>query len=206
MLQPVGSLPPAVYWRRRILIIGTPLALILLTLYVGFGGGGKSNGESPKPTPHTSVPGTSTPGTSSGQGSSTSGQAGSKACALSALSVTAETAAKSFKVGQTAALYLVVANTGKSACTRDLSDSQIELIVYTGDVRVWGSRDCVTQPGTSVQSLAPNRPIRLEIQWSGKTSKPGCGGTRLQVQPGTYRLVAALSGKKSTAVTFTVTA
>jgi len=44
-LRPVGSEPPAVYWRRRILVFGIPLVLIGFTAYACSGsGGGGGNG------------------------------------------------------------------------------------------------------------------------------------------------------------------
>jgi hypothetical protein len=43
-LRPVGSEPPAVYWRRRILVIGIPLVLIGFTAYACSGSGGGGNG------------------------------------------------------------------------------------------------------------------------------------------------------------------
>ena len=44
-LRPVGSEPPAVYWRRRILVLGIPLVLIGFTAYACSGsGGGGGNG------------------------------------------------------------------------------------------------------------------------------------------------------------------
>lgn len=206
MFQPVGSLPPSIYWRRRLFVLGVPAILLLLTVYVVFfSGGGKSHSGASTPPGSTSHSvSSSTQHLPSTKSSATTSTTGSAACALSALQVQAATGKSSYKVGQQAALFLVVTNVGPHACNQDLADKQVELTVYTGDVRVWGSHDCQVQPGTSVQKLARNKPVRLEVAWSSKTSKPGCGGTRLQVQAGTYQLYATLAGKKSPPVTFTV--
>ncbi|MGI8881954.1 MAG: hypothetical protein ACR2KJ_15890 [Jatrophihabitans sp.] len=208
MFQPVGSLPPNIYWRRRLFVLGVPAILLVLTLYVVFfsGSGKTDSGASTPPGSKSSSVKTSTQQSSSSQSSSSSSAStGSVTCAPAALQVRAATGAPSYKVGQQAALFLVVTNVGTKACNQDLADKQVELTVFTGDVRVWGSHDCQVQPGTSVQKLARNKPVRLEVAWSSKTSKPGCGGTRLQVQAGTYQLFATLAGKKSPPVTFTVT-
>ena len=204
MLQPVGSLPPATYWRRRVAVAALVIALAVLTWYVVFGGPGKSDGNaaptsrsSSSSSAHSSSPTTVTKTTAKPP------PPGAR-CSASALTVAAATGKPAYKVGEETALYLVVTNTGKSACIQDLADARVELTVFTGDVRVWGSHDCQMQPGSAPQRLAPNKPVRVEVIWTGKTSQPGCGGTRLQVQPGTYRLYAALNGAGSAPVTFTV--
>jgi hypothetical protein len=205
MLQPVGSLPPATYWRRRLAVAGLLVGLVALTWYVLFGGSGKSDGTA-APTSHSSASSSSHSSPPSTTVTSTTAKPpplGAR-CTASALTVAAATGKPAYRVGQEAALYLVVTNTGNSPCVQDLADQQVELTVFTGDVRVWGSHDCQVQPGTAPQRLAPNKPVRVELIWTGKTSQPGCGGTRLQVQPGTYRLYAALNGTRSAPVTFIV--
>lgn len=207
MFQPVGSLPPNIYWRRRLFVLGVPAILLVLTLYVVFSGGGKtdSGASTPPGSKSNSVKPSTQQSSSSQSSSSSSASTGTGTCAQSALQVRAATGNPSYKVGQQAALFLVVTNVGVKACNQDLADKQVELTVFTGDVRVWGSHDCQVQPGTSVQKLDRTKPVRLEVAWSSKTSKPGCGGTRLQVQAGTYQLFATLAGIKSPPVTFTVT-
>jgi hypothetical protein len=56
-LQPVGPEPPAVYWRRRILVFGIPLVLIAFTAYAcsASGGGGGKSGASANPTGSSSI-------------------------------------------------------------------------------------------------------------------------------------------------------
>jgi len=44
-LRPVGPQPPAVYWRRRILVLGIPLVLIGFTAYACSGSGGGNGGK-----------------------------------------------------------------------------------------------------------------------------------------------------------------
>ena len=208
MLQPVGSLPPATYWRRRLVVAVILLGLILLTWYVVFGGPGKSDGNA-EPASHSSSSRSSSssspPSPTVTRTTTAKPPPPGARCAASALDVAAATGKSAYKVGQQVALYLVVTNTGRSACVQDLADKQVDLTVFTGDVRVWGSHDCQVQPGTAPQRLGVKKPVRVEVIWTGKTSQPGCGGTRLQVQPGTYRLYAALNGVSSAPVIFTVT-
>ena len=99
-LRPVGSEPPAVYWRRRILVFGIPLVLVAFTAYAcsGSGGGGgngaKANASAtptsssaiitPGPVPTSSLPpinsypvtgptGSGTAGSTAGAGGGVSG-------------------------------------------------------------------------------------------------------------------------------------
>ncbi|MEO9140477.1 MAG: hypothetical protein ABI345_15615 [Jatrophihabitans sp.] len=95
-------------------------------------------------------------------------------------------------------------NDGKQPCVQDLADSTVELKVYNGESRVWGSHDCEIQPGTADRTLAVGQTVRVSIKWSGLTSQPGCTGTRQRVGAGTYTLYATLSGKTGKATQFSI--
>jgi hypothetical protein len=128
-----------------------------------------------------------------------------KACAASDLKIASATDAASYPVGARPKLALVVTNTGALPCVQDLADPQIELRVFSGSARVWGSHDCAVQPGTSLQTLPVGQPIRREIEWSGLSSQPGCAGTRTRVSAGSYQLVPLLSGTQGTQAKFSFT-
>jgi len=97
-----------------------------------------------------------------------------------------------------------VVNTGTTPCVQDLADKQVQLKVYNGESRVWGSHDCKTEPGKDPRTLAPNTPVRVAITWSGLSSQPGCAGTRQRVGAGTYTLYATLAGKTGKAASFSI--
>jgi hypothetical protein len=101
-------------------------------------------------------------------------------------------------------VLLQVTNTGSAPCVQNLADSQVELRVYNGESRVWGSHDCTVQPGVSDRTLAVGQPVRVSVVWSGLSSQPKCAGTRQRVGAGTYTLYALLSGKEGTAIQFSV--
>jgi hypothetical protein len=109
-----------------------------------------------------------------------------------------------YHVGDQPVLELQVVNPGPKPCVQDLADKQIELRVYNGESRVWGSHDCQIQPGTNLRTLAVNQPVRVAITWSGLTSQPSCAGTRQRVGAGNYTLYAVLAGKTGKAATFTI--
>ncbi len=139
---------------------------------------------------------------SSASGSNT---ATTQGCDESHLRVKAFTSSASFPARSSPTLYLQVTNTSNHACRQDLADKQIVLTVRSGTARIWGSHDCKVISGTDKVTLAPRTPVRRGIVWSGRTSEPGCAGTRIYVAPGKYELYATLSGRRSGATAFTVT-
>ncbi|MDP9092837.1 MAG: hypothetical protein M3N95_07835 [Actinomycetota bacterium] len=232
MLHPVGSLPASVYWRRRFLLFGVVAALVLLSAWVLSPSGGPrpaagaiaTTGSSPSnaalstpsPTPAPTTPGstaanahlparsTST-STATPAGTSTiKTTAASPACAASALQVAAVVAQPRYNVGDQPQLLLQVTNTGPTACVQDLADRRVELRVYNGESRVWGSHDCEIQPGTAERTLNPGQVVRVSIVWSGLSSQPQCAGTRQRVGAGTYTLYALLGGRTGTAAQFLI--
>jgi hypothetical protein len=211
MFHPVGDLAPSVYWRRRLLILAA-LALAVLSVYalLTSGGGGKPTADGGTPTPGTSSssssPRTSRSDTSSASVSEAASTATApKKCVASQLNVAAGTDAASYPVGAKPKVALLVTNEGPRPCVADLADKQIELRVYSGSARVWGSHDCVVQPGSSPQTLPVGQPIRRDIEWSGLSSQPGCASVRQRVPAGRYTLVALLGGKQGAPATFTFT-
>jgi|tagenome__1003787_1003787.scaffolds.fasta_scaffold20244290_1 hypothetical protein len=220
MFHPVGSQPPSVYWRRRLVVLGTVvvlLVLIAMTLKVISSGtddpagaqgtpqssAAKTSGA--KSLPHSSPAKRTSSSRSTARSSrSSSTAAAPPSCASKQLAVSAVTGKSGYQVGDHPVLQLQVMNTGKVPCVQDLADKQVELKVYNGESRVWGSHDCKVQPGTAPRTLGPNTPVRVAITWSGLSSRPGCAGTRQRVGAGTYTLYAALSGKTGRATQFTM--
>jgi hypothetical protein len=125
-------------------------------------------------------------------------------CAASQLRVAALSAQERYGAGTSPVLGMQIVNAGTKPCVQDLGDGQVLLQVYNGQARVWGSHDCGVQPGSNPQTLAPGRPVRVEITWSGLSSQPHCAGTRQRVGAGSYTLYVALSGRTGTAATFAI--
>ncbi|MCW2528804.1 MAG: hypothetical protein JWM76_3664 [Pseudonocardiales bacterium] len=219
MLHPVGKLPPAIYWRRRLIFVLIPAFLILILIIYLFSGDGGST----KPTASSTSSGASSTGsaspkslaasptssaTSSAATSAASGAsaAGTRVCTADDLKVEAATGKPSYVVKSQPDLYLVVTNVSATPCQQDLADSQIVLVITTGDVRIWGSHDCQIQPGIDSVTLTPNVAVRRGIVWLGQTSAPSCPDNRLVAQAGNYNLTATLAGKASAPVAFALTA
>jgi hypothetical protein len=231
MLHPVGSQPPAVYWRRRLVVLAALVLLLVLliltakTVLSGDGGpaAAATGGTHTSQPPTTPAPaGSSTPagsqpvdaqsstgstgstGSATGTASGASSSAAPAACTPAQLAVTAVVGKPRYAVGDQPVLTLQVTNTGAAACVQNVADSQIVLRVYNGASRVWGSHDCQVQPGTDERTLEPGKPAGFSVVWSGLTSQPKCAGTRQRVGAGTYTLYAALSGHDGKATQFVI--
>lgn len=177
----------------------------------GSTGGAGAAGPSVSITPTTSpsAPLSSAPVLASGGasvGASTSTSAAAVGCLTTQLAIKAAAKAPKYKIGQQPVLILQVTNKGPGNCVQDLADSQIELRVYNGAARVWGSHDCQIVPGTAVQTLVAGSTVGVQETWSGLSSQPGCAGTRQRVGAGTYTVYALLSGTQGTPGQFSITA
>ncbi|MDT4960215.1 MAG: hypothetical protein QOD31_4014 [Pseudonocardiales bacterium] len=213
MLHPIGTRPPAVYWRRRLALFIALLVLVVLTAWVLRPGGDKKQAAadtSPHSTPHSTSHAAPTSAHPTSKHASTSAKASSTRspvaapCQAGALKVAAVVDKPSYRVGEQPMVLLQVTNTGSAPCVQNLADSQVELRVYNGESRVWGSHDCTVQAGVSDRTLAVGQPVRVSVVWSGLSSQPKCAGTRQRVGAGTYTLYALLSGKEGTAIQFSV--
>ncbi|MDT4912491.1 MAG: hypothetical protein QOC66_1619 [Pseudonocardiales bacterium] len=219
MFHPVGSQPPSVYWRRRLMVLGSialVIVLIALTVKTMRSGGDAAAGGGASTTPNTRIETSTSPvtrssaSTTTGSGPSSSTTAGGSSstapdpCAAKDLSIAAVVGKPSYQVGDQPLLELQVTNVGSRPCVQDLADKAVELRVYNGESRVWGSHDCQIQPGTDNKMLAVRRPVQVAVTWSGLTSQPKCAGTRQRVGAGTYTLYAVLSGKTGKAKQFTI--
>ncbi|SDI95440.1 hypothetical protein SAMN05444157_0970 [Frankineae bacterium MT45] len=209
MFHPVGSRPPTTYWRRRLILLSI-VVLAVVTVYVLFslGSSDSSSNASKSSSPGAATTSTVNSTTASEPSGTPNTSPSPKAvasvgpCPQSALTIRAGTSAPSYPVSAQPVLYMQVTNIGAVPCAKDLSDTQIELVVYNGASRVWGSHDCQIIPGTSIQTLAVNMPIARSITWTGLSSQPGCVGVRQHVAAGTYTLRASLGGVQGTPATF----
>ncbi|HSY15627.1 MAG TPA: hypothetical protein VK816_06540 [Jatrophihabitantaceae bacterium] len=228
MLHPIGSLPPGVYWRRRVLIAVVAVAavvLVVLTFHamtsratgVQAGGAGPTGGPSLSPavasSARTSTAPTTTPVTATTSPTATAsvtpttpttGSAMPPNCTPGHLKIAAATGAPTYKIGDEPVVEIQVTNTGTVPCVEDLADPKIELRVYNGAARVWGSHDCQVVPGTDLETLPVGQTIGKTVQWSGLTSQPACAGVRQRVGAGKYTLYALLNGVQGSTAVFTI--
>ena len=89
---------------------------------------------------------------------------------------------------------LDVVSTAVRACMFDVSPGNIQLIIKSGDHRVWGSADCQASTRPHTTRLVRGVPAVIQISWNRKVSAPRCHLPRKWARPGTYTATAR-SGK-----------
>lgn len=213
--QPVGPHEPATYWRRRAAVaLAGLLALLLLTLPLG--GGGEPDrlaGTTATATPTASS--TSTPAasptadptpdpTADPTATPTPDPTGGELCPDTALQVLAGADADSYPAGGTARLELTVRNTGTVPCRRALGQGAVELVVTSGDDRVWSSDDCAPGGPQDEVVLPPGGTSSARASWATVRSAPSCPGGQPAAAPGTYRVSGRVGELRVPGDAFTV--
>ena len=218
MLHPVGPLPAAVYWRRRLLVLGLLAALLGGGSWVGsalLGGAGTpaeaAGVQRPAGGPPAldqvvpslaavQLPGTAPPTASPSASPSVSPAAASPTaagpCTDDMIGLEVRPGSTSAAAGAAVTVELVVTNTSPAACTRPLDPQLQEVVLLDGSgARLWGSSDCQPATGSDTRTLAPGQAVAFPVQWTGRTSQPGCTGAPTTPAPGDYVLRGRLDTK-----------
>jgi hypothetical protein len=184
--NPVGPLPPQVYWRRRIVVGIVALAVIVIIVLIIVRPGATEPADQPTPEPTTSA--SSEPGASGGEAAD--GEI--EACTASQVTVTPVTDASSYPAEQQPLLSLTLLNTGTTACTIEAGSDVQNYVITSGSDRIWASTDC-QEPGVAAEvTLEPGEPLSTTpFAWSRtRSSADDCAADRDPVIAGgaTYRL------------------
>lgn len=229
----VGPLPPAVYWRRRAILLGAVLVALFLVAQACMSAAASpedGNAENPPspvaagtPTatapstaaprsdPPSSAPASSAPASSAPAGSAPPSTvlAGPEVCTDEEMLITAETEDKSFASGTSVQFTIRIENDSDRSCRRDIGGDHRELYLRkgTGATKLWSSRDCAGPSGSEVQELAPGFETSHFIVWHGESSDSCADGAPAgePVAPGDYQLTARLGTAYGKPVPVTVT-
>ena len=205
MLHPVGPLPAAVYWRRRVLVL-----TLLVGLLAGCGWLGvqliahhrpattmtpvaATSSQTAEETPALeqvvpALAGVVTPASATTPAPTTASAVPGGPCsdAMLRLEVRAPTSASA--AGRPT-FDLVVTNASSVPCVRAVDKRLQELVMFdTAGNRVWGSNDCSPESSPDQRTLAPGEELRFPVLWSGLTSEPTCTAPRVVPKPGSYVL------------------
>jgi hypothetical protein len=223
VLHPVGKLPAAVYWRRRL------LALTLLLVVLGGGAwlsftlaGRDSTDEAsatgtarPVPALERVVPSLSavatptpplvTPPTGAVVPAPTVPEpvAGGP-CTDDMIHLEVRTPPTA-AVGSKPTFELVVGNVSAVPCVRALDKGLQEVLLFDlAGNRIWGSNDCFPEASSDPRTLAPGEVVSLPLVWGGLTSEPTCTVARGTPAPGSYVVRGRLDTKGSADVPLTL--
>ncbi|WP_448642284.1 MucR family transcriptional regulator [Geodermatophilus sp. URMC 63] len=222
MLHPVGPLPAAVYWRRRLLALVLLLAVLGGGVWLGAALLTGSDGEATAaeatttstpagapaldrvvpslasvqtPTPPPTSPPAPAPAAPAAPAAPV--QEAGAPCRDDVLALEVRTPG-TVATGSRPVFELVVTNTATVPCTRVLDKGLQEMVLLdAGGNRLWGSNDCVPEVSSDTRTLAPGEQVVFPLTWSGTTSEPTCTAARVPVGPGQYVLRARLDTKTS---------
>jgi hypothetical protein len=219
----VGPLPPAVYWRRRAVVLGA-LSLVLFLLFYSCAGTHRSDaanntsgraGASSTPTPtvassllHPTVEGPSTSRSPAGAEPTATVGAGadSGSCTDAEVTVTVSTDGNKteFAQGTYVRIYLKIKNISTRTCSRDVGATQQELWIRQGAQKLWSSDDCGAGGGMDVRTLRAGEQLdQFNVTWNGRAST-NCAAMPLP-NPGSYQLLGRFGTRWSDPVTLTIT-
>jgi hypothetical protein len=184
--RPDGRLPARVYWVRRAVVLIVLVAVVALVVWVvGLLTGDDDDavvGDAPETSESGQAPTTE---------ETTAIAVGTEDCAPAAVGLTIVADAASYPEGALPTFTVTIANTGPAACLIDAGDAQREVLITSGDDRIWSSRDCA---GADTQArellLGPagsdTAADTTTVQWSRSRSAPGCPGDQAEALSGTY--------------------
>lgn len=211
----VGPLPPAVYWRRRAIVLGALVFAIFFFVYSC--GGAKSSGapdrtgHTPSPAPSRSLltpviggpPATTPPASGAPADSQPAQLAGPCTDAELAVTVTTEGNRAEVVVGTYVRIFLKIKNVSSRSCGRDVGATQQELRLTQGARQIWSSDDCGAVGGSFVRTLSPGQELAdFNVLWNGREST-NCQ-TKPLPAPGTYQLTGRVGTKWSDPVVITI--
>ncbi|MEU8258795.1 hypothetical protein AB0C06_31540 [Micromonospora inaquosa] len=194
----VGPLPPAVYWRRRAVVLGAGFLFLIVLLY-SCTGSDRSGGQDPTAggTPSATSGATSDPGgpvlTPQTGGPSSSASAGSDAtnpspaitsntpplgvaagseddgtCTDEEISVVSSASPTSVQRGAVVDLQLKIKNTSDRTCSRNVGADLQEIFIKSGAEKIWSSDTCAKVQGSDVQSFTPGFVRSYRVPWNGR--------------------------------------
>lgn len=204
--QPVGPLPPQVYWRRRLVVgIGLLAVILIVVLILVRPGAEQAGASNPDANPAASDAPSEEPAAE--EPAEPVDPANPNACAPDQVQVTAVTDADSYPAEVQPLLSLTLTNTGSTPCIATVGTDVQEYVITSGSDRIWSSKDCQQNPAPAEVTLEPGTPLSTTpFSWQRVRSEPGgaCEGERTAAIGGgaTYRLTVTIGAFTSEAKPF----
>jgi len=173
-------------YRRRRLVVGGALLLVIALVVSGFalagafkGGSQQASSTQPSPTDPASAnpaasatPSAAAPATASATPSPTA--SATPTCNQNLVTVTASTDKPAYGPGENPMLTLKVTNGGKVPCEVNIGTSQMEFLVTSGSDRIFSSKDCQASSEDLVKVIAPGASETANFPWNRNRSVDGC--------------------------------
>lgn len=219
----VGPLPPAVYWRRRAVVLAA-LSIVVLVMFYACGGARAPAGpqltsarESSQPAPGKStMPSVLTPvsgkppvtlaPTSAAPTAFTLPTTGptsltrSGPCGDDEITVTASASASKVAAGKPIDFTIKIQNAGSRSCSRDIGADAQELRLLDAQTIIWSSDDCAARHGSDVHRFRPGDAVTFTLTWNGRRSRTGTGAVNCASPPVPAIAAYALLGRLDTSM------
>lgn len=154
-------------------------------------------GDEKAPTTLVSTPATTTPPTTPDPTTSTTppANAGVPECAPPALTVAVVADSADVAAGVSPTFTVTITNTGADPCLVDAGEAFRQVVVVSGEDRVWASTDCVAADASRrTLLLAGAQADVTQLAWNRVRSAEGCPGGLPAPGPGTYQATVSLAG------------
>jgi hypothetical protein len=189
VLQPVGPLPPRVYWTRRLVLLAV-IAVLIAAVAVACAGGSSHPRQpaapvvSPSPSP--------------------SAAAANGRCTSAGINVDAATDADSYAPGTLPRLTVTVSTKGAVSCVLTESPSARTWTIVSGADQIWTTAGCQSGHNATRTVLKPGSAVRHTIVWNRHRSDKKCA-VSTAATPGTYQLIVIVNGVRSQPAVFHLT-
>lgn len=219
-----GPLSPAVYWRRRLFVLGLAVALVMLIAGLLRGASDGSSGYDPEGLAEQAAAAPSSAGTSEepsdeptrkkpkgGQGttapaspSTTPLAAPTGPCTEDDLLV--QPVVENAVAGRAVPIRLDLRTKVTAACTWRASSQHLTLKITSGSDDIWASRQCPRS--VPVQDVVVRRDVTTSVTatWNARRSDVGCTRLTDWALPGYYYVAAAALGGEPADVQFRLVA
>lgn len=206
VVRPAGPLPARVYWVRRAVVLGVPLLLVALVVWLVVGRGAadaRADEPTPAPTGTTTAPDTTADDTGAEETDDEADDGKPPECTPEVLALSVAATAESFPEGASPTFVLSIINTGTDPCLVDAGEAHREVVITSGVDRVWSSRDCVAA-GTESRTLllAGGAVEEAQLGWDRVRSAQGCPADQPAPGAGTYSVAFTLAGATATPAVF----
>lgn len=213
-----GPLPPGVYWRRRLFVLGLACSLVVLIAGVlrgGSDGASDDRGveavqsaaeptdqptEDPTDDPSEPADPAGTAGTLPPTPTSTPLAQPEGACEPVDVAVTP--VVEEAVAGRDVTVVLELRSIESPACTYEISPAHLAVTITSGADPIWSSRDCPRVLPTQSAVLRPEEPVRVGVVWNARRSNLGCPGRSAYALDGFYHVQAAALGGEPQDVQF----
>lgn len=201
------------YWRRRALVLGAVLVVLIGLVAAVWVGWPKSE---PQASPASSPVGSavsglatpvSTPSIVTGPPASSAPATPAPPQACDPLSVRTGLAGfKKLAQGSAQVFKVSLTNTAAEPCVLAVAASNVAVAVTSGKDRIWSTADCPAWVPTKTTTLAAQQAYVFELKWPGVRSTGGCKTTKATVSAGTYVAKATFTGSEPARLVMLVSA